>query len=252
MVGCHRQADRTTDRLRASVLRFGLLTKDQVRQSFAKKVDHHLDFRVDRRHIQTAVEVEHYFPVGKSLNPKLRNFALIQFEGFLVGVVGEDQGVEAVFIVDLALYPRSASGAVAVADLGDCEVEVVFGHFVSVVGLVNRFRVNTHEPCGSNRIKAVSEGFRNLFFGAYLCSEMLGELRCVGLHISQFVEELFHVRWLEAARIGITSIDAYSSLTASSARRCALRNWAEVRRGRLVMVGILFLLSWFGLKLHLR
>ncbi len=43
VVGCHRQADRTTDRLRASVLRFGLLTKDQVRQSLAEKVDYHLD-----------------------------------------------------------------------------------------------------------------------------------------------------------------------------------------------------------------
>jgi hypothetical protein len=176
------------------------LTKDQVRQSLAKEVDHHLDFRVDRRHIQTTVEVEHYFPVGKSLNPKLRNFALIQFEGFLVGVVGEDQGVEAVFIVDLALYPRSASGAVAVADLGDCEVEVVFGHFVSVVGLVNRFRVNTHEPCGSKRIKPDSEGFRNLFFGAYLCSEMLGELRSRGLHIGQLVKEMSQGCWVGSGK----------------------------------------------------
>ncbi len=57
-------------------------------------------------------------------------------------MISEDQGVETIFVVDLALHPRSASGAVAVADLGYCEVEVVFGHlFVSMVGLVYRFRV---------------------------------------------------------------------------------------------------------------
>ncbi|MFO0447115.1 MAG: hypothetical protein ACK52I_00240, partial [Pseudomonadota bacterium] len=71
------------------------------------------------------------------------------------------------------------------------------GHLlVSVVWLVNRFRVNTHEPCGLNRIKPDSKGIRILFFGAYLRSEMLGELRCGSLHISQFVEELFHGRWV--------------------------------------------------------
>ncbi len=197
VVGCHRQADRTTDRLRASVLRFGLLTKDQVRQSFAKKVDHHLDLRIDRRHIQAAVEVEHHFAVGKSLNPKLRNLALVQLVRFALCVVSEDQGVETVFVVDLALHPRSASGAVAVADLGDREVEVMFGHlFVSLVGLVNRFRVNTHEPCGSKRIKPDSEGFRNLFFGAYLCSEMFGDLRGRYLHIGQLVKEMFQGCWV--------------------------------------------------------
>ena len=201
MVGCHRQADRTTDRLRASVLRFGLLTKDQVRQSFAKKVDHHLDLRIDRRHIQAAVEVEHHFAVGKSLNPKLRNLALVQLVRFALCVVSEDQGVETVFVVDLALHPRSASGAVAVADLGYCEVEVVIGHlFVSVVGLVNRFRVNTHEPCGSNRIKPDSDGFRNLLFGTYLCSEMLGELRSRGLHIGQLVKEMSQGCWVGSGK----------------------------------------------------
>ncbi len=68
VVGCHRQADRTTDRLRASVLRFGLLTKDQVRQSLAEKVDYHLHLCIDRRHIQPAIEVEHHFAVGQALN----------------------------------------------------------------------------------------------------------------------------------------------------------------------------------------
>jgi hypothetical protein len=195
VVGCHRQADRTTDRLRASVLRFGLLTKDQVRQSLAEKVDYHLDLRIDRRHIQATVEVEHHFAVGQALNPKLRNLALVQFVRFVFCVFGEDQSIEAVFVVDLALHPRPASAAVAIADLGDRQVEVVLGHLlVSVVWLVNRFRVNTHEPCGLNRIKPDSKGIRILFFGAYLRSEMLGELRCGSLHISQFVEELFHGR----------------------------------------------------------
>ncbi len=103
VVGCHRQADRTTDRLRASVLRFGLLTKDQVRQSLAEKVDYHLDLRSDRRHIQATVEVEHHFAVGQALNPKLRNLALVQFVRFVFCVFGEDQSIEAVFFVDLAL-----------------------------------------------------------------------------------------------------------------------------------------------------
>ncbi len=50
-------------------------------------------------------------------------------------MVGEDQRVEAVFVVDRALYPRSTSNAVAIADLGDRQVEVVLGHLlVSVVG----------------------------------------------------------------------------------------------------------------------
>ncbi len=40
---------------------------------------------------------------------------------------GEDQSIEAVFVVDLALHPRSASAAVAIADLGDRQVEVVLG-----------------------------------------------------------------------------------------------------------------------------
>ncbi len=195
VVGCHRQADRTTDRLRASVLRFGLLTKDQVRQSLAEKVDYHLDLRIDRRHIQATVEVEHHFAVGQALNPKLRNLALVQFVRFVFCVFGEDQSIESVFVVDLALHPRPASTAVAIADLGDRQVEVVLGHLlVSVFWLVNRFRVNTHEPCGLNRIKPDSKGIRILFFGAYLRSEMLGELRCGSLHISQFVEELFHGR----------------------------------------------------------
>ncbi len=92
-------------------------------------------------------------------------------------MVGEDQRVEAVFVVGRALYPRSTSNAVAIADLGDRQVEVVLGHLlVSVVWLVNRFRVNTHEPCGLNRIKPDSKGIRILFFGAYLRAEMLGEL----------------------------------------------------------------------------
>ncbi len=197
VVGCHRQADRTTDRLRASVLRFGLLTKDQVRQSLAEKVDYHLDLRIDRRHIQATVEVEHHFAVGQALNPKLRNLALVQFVRIVFCVFGEDQSIEAIFVVDLALHPRSASAAVAITDLGDRQVEVVLGHLlVSVAWLVNRFRVNTHEPCGLNRIKPDSKGIRILFFGAYLRSEMLSELRCGGLHISQFVEELFHGRWV--------------------------------------------------------
>jgi len=195
VVGCHRQADRTTDRLRASVLRFGLLTKNQVRQSLAEKVDYHLDLRIDRRHIQATVEVEHHFAVGQALNPKLRNLALVQFVRFVFCVFGEDQSIEAVFVVDLALHPRPASTAVAIADLGDRQVEVVLGHLlVSVVWLVNRFRVNTHEPCGLNRIKPDSKGIRNLFFGAYLRAEMLGELGGCGLHVSQFVEEMFHGR----------------------------------------------------------
>jgi hypothetical protein len=197
VVGCHRQADRTTDRLRASVLRFGLLTKDQVRQSLAEKVDYHLDLRSDRRHIQATVEVEHHFAVGQALNPKLRNLALVQLVRFVFCVLGEDQRVETVFVVDLALHPRSASAAVAITNLDDRQVEVVLGHLlVSVAWLVNRFRVNTHEPCGLNRIKPDSKGIRILFFGAYLRSEMLGELRCGGLHICQFVEELFHGRWV--------------------------------------------------------
>jgi hypothetical protein len=197
VVGCHRQADRTTDRLRASVLRFGLLTKDQVRQSLAEKVDYHLDLCARRRNIQAAVEVEHHLAVGQALNPKLRNLALVQFVRFVFCVFGEDQGVEAVFVVDLALHPRSASAAVAIADLGDRQVEVVLGHLlVSVVWLVNRFRVNTHEPCGLNRIKPDSKGIRILLFGAYLRAEMLGELCGCGLHISQLVEEPFHGRWV--------------------------------------------------------
>ena len=197
VVGCHRQADRTTDRLRASVLRFGLLTKDQVRQSLAEKVDYHLHLRIDRRHIEPAIEVEHHFAVGQALNPKLRNLALVQFVRFVFCVFGEDQSIEAVFVVDLALHPRPASAAVAIADLGDRQVEVVLGHLlVSVVWLVNRFRVNTHEPCGLNRIKPDSKGIRILFSGAYLRSEMLGELGSCGLHISQLVEEPFHGRWV--------------------------------------------------------
>ncbi len=112
-------------------------------------------------------------------------------------MLGEDQRVETVFVVDLGLHPRSASAAVAIADLGDRQVEVVLGHLlVSVAWLVNRFRVNTHEPCGLNRIKSDSKGIRILFFGAYLRSEMLGELRCGGLHIGQLVEEMFHGRWV--------------------------------------------------------
>jgi hypothetical protein len=113
VVGCHRQADRTTDRLRASVLRFGLVTKDQVRQSLAEKVDYHLDLRSDRRHIQATVEVEHHFAVGQALDPQLRNLALVELEGFVLCVVCEHQGIEAVFVVDFSLHPRSASGAVA-------------------------------------------------------------------------------------------------------------------------------------------
>ncbi len=71
----------------------------------------------------------------------------------------------------------------------------MLGHLlVSVVWLVNRFRVNTHEPCGLNRIKPDSKGIRILFFGAYLRSEVLGELRGRGFQISQFVEEEFHGR----------------------------------------------------------
>jgi hypothetical protein len=111
------------------------------------------------------------------------------------------QSIESIFVVDLALHPRPASTAVAIADLGDRQVEVVLGHLlVSVVWLVNRFRVNTHEPCGLNRIKPDSKGIRILFFGAYLCAEMLGELRGCGLHISQFVEELFHGRWVGSGK----------------------------------------------------
>ncbi len=101
VVGCHRQADRTTDRLRASVLRFGLLTKDQVRQSLAEKVDYHLDLRVDRRHIQPRSKLN-ITSRSKGVEPKLRNLALVQFEGFALRMVGEHQGVESVFVVDLA------------------------------------------------------------------------------------------------------------------------------------------------------
>ncbi len=133
-------------------------------------------------------------------------------------MVGEDQSIEAVFVVDLALHPRSASAAVAIADLGDRQVEVVLGHLlVSVVWLVNRLRVNTHEPCGLNRIKPDSKGIRILFFGAYLRAEMLDELCGCGLHISQLVEERFMVVGSEAARIGISSTAAYRSLIVSPA-----------------------------------
>jgi len=112
-------------------------------------------------------------------------------------VLSEDQCVETVFVVDLALYPRTASGWGSIADLGDRQIEVVLGHLlVSVLWFVNRFRVNTHEPFGLNRIKPDSKGIRILFFGAYLRSEMLGELCCSGLHISQLVEETFHGRWV--------------------------------------------------------
>jgi hypothetical protein len=92
------------------------LTKDQVRQSLAEKVDYHLDLRIDRRHIQATVEVEHHFAVGQALNPKLRNLALVQFVRFVFSVFAEDQSIESVFVVDLALHPRPASTAVAIAD----------------------------------------------------------------------------------------------------------------------------------------
>ncbi len=223
------------------MLRFGLLTKDQVRQSLAEKVDYHLDLRIDRWHIQATVEVEHHFAVGQALNPKLRNLALVQFVRFVFCVFGEDQSIEAVFVVDLALYPRTASGWGSIADLGDRQVEVVFGHLlVSVAWLVNRFRVNTHEPCGLNRIKRDLKGIRILFFGAYLRSEMLGELRCGGLHISQFVEELFHGRWVEAARIGIFRPLRKVADCFQRSSVCA-EELAEVRRGRFVMVGIVLI-----------
>jgi hypothetical protein len=160
-VGCHRQADRTTDRLRESVSCFGLLTKDQVRQSFAEKINYHLDLRIDRRHIRSAIEVEHHFAISEALNPKLRDLAASQFIRFVFSVFGEDQCVEAVLVVDLALHPRTASAAVTVADLGDRQVEVVLGHLcVSVVELVNRSRVKTHKPCGMRRISPKEKAFR--------------------------------------------------------------------------------------------
>ena len=56
----------------------------------------------------------------------------------------------------------------------------------------------------------------------------------------------------EAARIGISSTAAYRSLIVSSARRCAPRNWAEVRRGRLVMVGIVLVSFCLCLMLRMR
>ncbi len=117
-------------------------------------------------------------------------------------VFGEDQSIEAVFVVDLALHPRSASAAVCDCDLGDRQVEVVLGHLlVSVVWLVNRFRVNTHEPCGLNRIKRIQKEFE--FFSSCIpASEVLGELRCGSLHISQFVEELFWSMGRKRRRIG--------------------------------------------------
>jgi len=163
-------------------------------------------------------------------------------------MVGEDQGVEAVIIVDLALHPRSASGAVAVADLGDRQVEVVLGHLlVSVLWLVNRFRVNTHEPCGLNRIKPDSEGIRILFFGAYLRAEMLGELGGCGLHISQFVEEKLHGRRVgsgENRHLFNRCVQVADSLERSSVRS------EELGRGKAWSVGhgwhrVSPVLGWF-------
>ncbi len=117
---------------------------------------------------------------------------------------------------------------------------------------MNRFRVNTHEPCGLNRIKPDSKGIRILFFGAYLRAEMLGELCGCGLHISQFVEEAFHGRRVgsgEDRHLFNCCVQVADRLERSPV--CA-EEMAEVRRGRLVIVGIVLVSACLCLMLRMR
>jgi hypothetical protein len=102
---------------------------DRVGQAGTQEINHRGDLVVGGGDIQAAVEIENRLAGRQIFDPEFRDLALVQFVVFRFGVLGEDQGVEAVAVVDLADYPHPANLSLA-AGLGDLYVDITrnFAH----------------------------------------------------------------------------------------------------------------------------
>lgn len=140
--------------------RFGLGGENEIREAFRQEVHHRLGLLAGGGAVHPAIPIEDLLFVLDPGDPKLRDAAGSEFPFRVLGVFGEDQGLEAVFPVERPRNPGPAPARRLAADLFDFEVVSQFAVFFVRVHLgspwlVVRFSLptDTHEPCGRKNIK---------------------------------------------------------------------------------------------------
>jgi hypothetical protein len=146
--------------------RFGLFGVDEVGQSARQEIHDAGDGPVRGGYVRPAVPIEDLPPVRQSLNPELRDAAIPDFPFRVVGMLREDQRLEAV-PVQRSANPSSRAGG---APRGLCDLQVETQ--VEVLG-VRRFHCSFSEvgrgrwpmwlsPRGVTQLPCLSPGIQRL------------------------------------------------------------------------------------------